>query len=217
MRIYLLAAVVVFGLTARADAQTQSAATVVANVDAFYQGLAQCTASFSQTVANPTFGKTTTSTGKLYLRPGKMRWDYAGKSKKSKGKNVVANGKTLWVVDHENLQIIKRSLKGNALPAAVTFLYGKGSLAKSFTSKLDTSGTYGVLVLELTPKQANTAYATLYLVVDPTTYAVNESVIIDAAGVTSHFRFSGHDYATVIPNKTFKVRPKAFPKYRVVP
>jgi outer membrane lipoprotein carrier protein len=178
-------------------AQAPTADQALAGVQKFYAGIEHVKAKFRQEVKNATFGRTDVSDGMLYIaKPGKMRWDYvAKKTKKTKAatiaKSFISNGNYLYVVDNENKQIIKKDLQKNLLPTAVTFLYGKGDLAKDFTPALDASGTYGGkgdLVLALTPKASSAQYKKLFLVVDPS-YRVKESIIIDGAGNTNHFRF----------------------------
>ena len=53
-----------------------------AELQQFYAGIKQVTASFRQAVTNDTFGSTKTSDGTVWImKPGKMRWDYLEKKK----------------------------------------------------------------------------------------------------------------------------------------
>src|SRR4051794_1361219 len=108
-----------------------SAIDVVTNVQKFYAGIAQVTAQFQQTVHISTFGTDKTSGGSVWIvKPGKMRWDYL----ESKGSNVVvkksfiSNGTNLYVVEHDNKQVVTKNLQQDLMPVAVSFLYGKGDL-----------------------------------------------------------------------------------------
>ena len=207
-------------------ATADDASAVVDKVQEFYKDVKQVTAKFRQTVKNATFGKTTTSDGKVWIKkPGKMRWDYYSKKKKKGGKSVVetiktfiSNGTYLYVIEHQNKQVIEKNLEKSMLPTAVTFLYGKGDLKKDFDAEIDTSGDYGTkddIVLKMNPKVESAQYSVLYLVVDKTNYRVKESVVIDSAKNVNHFRFYEPDFDTEIKSTLFVFNKKKVPNYRI--
>ena len=208
-------------------AAAQAPATVNANdavqsVQKFYANIKQVKAKFRQTVKNATFGTEKDSDGVVWLaKPGKMRWDYEEK----KGKDVVvkksfiSNGKTLFVVEHDNKQVMKKNLQQDLMPVAVSFLYGSGDLGKEFNAAIDTSGTYGTkgdVVLKLTPKQPSAQYKNLFLVVNATDYHVKESIIIDSSNNVNHFRFFEPDFDSPIKDSWFEFNPASVPSYRVI-
>jgi outer membrane lipoprotein carrier protein len=207
-------------------AAAPTADEVVDKVQAFYKDITQVTAKFRQVVKNATFGRETTTDGKVYIsKPGKMRWDYFAKVKKGKKapitKSFISDSKYLFVVDKQNKQVVEKQLDKNMLPVAVTFLYGKGDLKKDFTAVLDTSakkpyGGSADLLLKLTPKTPSTQYKTLYLVVDKNDYRVKESVIVDGANNVNHFRFYEPDFDTKLKETLFKFDKKSVPDYRLV-
>jgi len=214
---------VVLVTTAGGTASAKTADQVVAEVQKFYKGIKQVSAKFEQEVVNPTFGRRSKSTGKLRIKkPGKMRWDYFGKKIDGKvkvTKKFISDGKQLWVVDHGNKQVIEKKLDQNLLPAAVTFLYGKGDLAKDFTAALDSSGTYGEegdVVVELTPKVASTQYQKIFLVVATSNYRVRQSVVIDSGGIVNHFRFYEPNFKKKIGSATFRFDKADYPDYALV-
>jgi outer membrane lipoprotein carrier protein len=200
-------------------AQRLNAKDVVARVQAFYVDAQRLTALFRQTYTNTTFGKQSVSDGKLWIKkPGKMRWDYRGNQRQVK-KSFISDGITLWAVEHDNKQVFKKNVEDDMLPVAVTFLYGKGDLARDFRSALDASGKYGKksdYVLELTPRAPSAQYKTLYLVVDPGNFRVKESIVIEASGNTNHFRFFSPDTKAPVKDTWFVFNEKQFKNYRVV-
>src|SRR4051812_21513282 len=111
-----------------------TATEVVDRVQQFYAGIKQVTAQFRQSVTNNTFGSTKTSDGSvLIMKPGKMRWDYLEKKKDPKDpskeivevkKSFISNGSYLYVVEHDNKQVMKKTLQQDLMPVAVSFLYG---------------------------------------------------------------------------------------------
>lgn len=193
---------------------------VVAKVQAFYTNTQQLTALFRQTYNNTTFGKETVSDGKVWIKkPGKMRWDYQSNDKRKVKKSFISDGTTLWAVEHDNKQVFVQDLKDNMLPVAITFLYGKGDLARDFVPKLDSSGKYGNkgdYVLELTPRSPSAQYKTLYLVVDPANFRVKQSVVIEASGNINHFRFFSPDTQATVKDSWFVFNVKKAKDYRVL-
>ena len=212
-------------VTHKRVAAAPTAAEVMAGVQKFYAGISGVKAKFRQEVTNVTFGRTDISDGSLLIKkPGNMRWQYFSKKRKGKvsiAKDFISNGSFLYVVDYENKQIIKKDLQKNLLPTAITFLYGKGDLAADFNAVLDSSGKYGGkgdLVLQLVPKAQSAQYKTLHLVVDPATFRVKESIIVDAAGNKNHFRFYEPDFGATIEDKAFQFSEKnpAVKAFRVI-
>jgi outer membrane lipoprotein-sorting protein len=198
-------------------AAAPSATEVMAGVQKFYAGVTTVKAKFRQEVTNATFGRTDVSDGMLLIKkPGNMRWQYFSKKKKGKAvvvaKDFISNGSYLFVIDYENKQIIKKDLKKNLLPTAITFLYGKGDLAADFTPELDTTAKYGGssdFVLKLVPKASSAQYKTLHLVVDPGNFRVKESIIVDGSGNKNHFRFYAPAFDAPIEDTVFQFSEKS--------
>lgn len=195
---------------------------VVDQVQKFYGNIKQVTAQFRQAVTNDTFGSTKTSDGKVWImKPGKMRWDYLEKKKDKVEvkKSFISNGQNLYVVEHDNMQVVKKNLQQDLMPVAVSFLYGKGDLKTEFNAELDTTGKYGgkgELVLRLTPKRPSAQYKNLFLVVSPTDYHVTQSIIIDSSNNVNHFRFFAPDFAQEIKEGWFEFDERSVKNYRIV-
>jgi outer membrane lipoprotein carrier protein len=171
-----------------------SATAVVDKVQAFYKETGQLTAKFRQTVDNATFGRQTVSDGNVFIKkPGKMRWDYYSKARKTQvDRSFMSDGKVLWAVFIDGKTYYKKNLADDLLPVAITFLSGKGDLKTDFDAALDTSGKYGGAgdhVLALTPKKPSASYKTLWLVVDRTNHRVKKSVILNSTGDLTTFAF----------------------------
>jgi outer membrane lipoprotein carrier protein len=216
------AIVTVVPLVAAPGATAPNANGVVDNVQKFYANIKQVTASFRQAVTNDTFGSTKTSDGTVWImKPGKMRWDYLEKKKDKTEvkKSFISNGSYLYVVEHDNMQVVKKNLQQDLMPVAVSFLYGKGDLKTEFNAELDTTGKYGSkgdYVLKLTPKKPSAQYKNLYLVVNPSDYRVTQSIIIDSSNNTNHFRFFAPDFEKAIDAKWFDFNEKSVKNYRIV-
>jgi outer membrane lipoprotein carrier protein len=205
-----------------------TAADTVDRVQQFYSGIQQVKALFRQTVTNNTFGSTKNSDGEVWIsKPGKMRWDYREKRKDPATqkevvevkKSFISNGSTLWVVEHDNKQVVKKSLEKDLMPVAVSFLYGKGDLKGEFNAELDRTGKYGDkddIVLKLTPKQPSAQYKNLFLVVSPKDFHVSQSVIVDSSNNVNHFRFYAPDFHAELVPTIFEFDERSVKNYRVI-
>ena len=196
-----------------------TAPQVLAKVDATYANAKAVSATFSQTVVNTTFGTTTLSTGTVYVaRPDKMRWDYTTK-KKALDKAFIFDGTTLWVVEPQNRQVLKHTVVGGTMPAAISFLTGGGALTKEFTASAPKNNNQlvpGASVVELTPKQSSAQYKQLLLVIDPTTWTVTRSIVTDANGHTNTFEFTAMNLKAKHSASIFAFSPQRFPTFKVV-
>jgi len=207
---------------APAPAATSTAGNVVNEVQKFYAGIKQVTATFRQSVTNDTFGSTKTSDGTVWLmKPGKMRWDYVEKKKDKVQvkKSFISNGSYLYVVEHDNKQVVKKNLANDLMPVAVTFLYGKGNLQAEFNPEIDTSKKYGTkddIVLKLTPKKPSAQYKALYLVVAKDNYRVKQSVIVDSSNNINQFMFYAPDFDKPIKDTWFEFSENSVKNYRII-
>src|SRR5262245_37494780 len=134
-------------------------------------------------------------------------------------KSFISNGTYLYVVEHDNKQVVKKSLERDLMPVAVSFLYGKGDLKAEFNPEIDTNGKYGEkddIVLRLTPKQPSAHYKNLYLVVSPKAFHVSQSVLIDSAKHVNHLRFFAPDFARTIKESYCEFDEHSVKNYRVI-
>jgi outer membrane lipoprotein carrier protein len=196
-----------------APASSAEAAAVVDKVQAYYKKTTQLTAKFRQTVDNATFGKQTVSDGNVFIKkPGKMRWDYYSKARKTQvDRSFLCDGNLLFAVFVEGKTYYKRECKLDLLPVAITFLSGTGDLKADFTAALDTSGKYGAVgdkVLALTPKKPSAQYKTLWLVVDGGDFRVKKSVILNSTNDVTVFAFFEPDTTRDIKDQTFVFNEK---------
>jgi outer membrane lipoprotein carrier protein len=209
-------------MVAAPGANAASANDTVDSVQKFYANIKQVTAMFRQSVTNDTFGSTKTSDGKVWImKPGKMRWDYyeKKKGKTEVKKSFISNGTTLYVVEHDNMQVVTKNLANDLMPVAVSFLYGKGDLKAEFNAELDKSNKYGAkgeIVLKLTPKKPSAQYKNLFLVVSPDNFRVTQSIIIDSSNNVNHFRFFAPDFDTAVKESWFEFDKNSVKNYRMV-
>ena len=219
IRTFSFAAIV---LTATAASAAPSANEVVDKVQQFYANIQHVTALFRQEVTNNMIGTTKTSDGSVWImKPGKMRWDYVEKRKDGNvvKKSFISNGASLWVVEHDNKQVIKKNLQQDLMPVAVSFLSGKGDLKTEFNAEIDPKsklGKSGDIVLRLTPKKQSVQYKNLFLVVDPSDYRVKESEIVDASDNVNDIHFFAPDTTKAVAPTWFEFDEHSVKNYRIV-
>jgi outer membrane lipoprotein carrier protein len=187
--------------------------TVLERMQKRYDQAKDLRARFSQNYTRAVVGRSTLSTGTLtFKKPGRMRWDYD----KPEARMFLANGQVLWLYEPEEKQAFKQDLKSSQLPAALSFLMGKGKITDEFEvafakdakdGKDKTGGRPGDFRLALTPKQPQSAYKSILFLVDPKEFLVRESVLVDAQGNTNHFMFDGLEVNTKVADSLFKWTP----------
>ena len=201
---------------ARAQAKpTETAATLVARVQRYYDSTKDLHATFEQQIDSASRGAQKAS-GEVWLKkPGKMRWDYAKPEKKL----MVSDGGTLWVYEPEDEQAFKQSLKDNALPAQVSFLLGEGKLAQEFDAtftKVDGLGA-DELALKMVPKTGTAAYRYLVFIVDGKSGMVKQTIIYDQTGATNRLRFGDVQQNRGVEDGKFKFAPPSGTKILTPP
>jgi outer membrane lipoprotein carrier protein len=163
---------------------------LVDSIQKTYEGTRDFKASFTQRFTYTMLRRTQESQGSVvFEKPGRMRWDYAAPAPKQ----FIIDGKALWMVQPDDkVAFVNACFQQDGLTASVAFLWGDGKLREQFTiSWFD--GAFGDKTdhhLLLVPKDGNTVFARLILVVDPTTSRVKQSVVVDPAGNVNQFIFS---------------------------
>jgi outer membrane lipoprotein carrier protein len=182
----------------------QSVDKLVAHLQERYDSAADYRAHFTQQYTYAATGRERTSTGEVLIKkPGRMRWNY----EKPEPSLWLANGSVFVMYEPEAKQAFKQDLKASQLPAAVAFLMGKGKLTDEFevsVAKELPYGNPGDVRLSLKPKRAQSTYRSIYFVVDPHTYLVRQSVLINAQGDINAITFSDVLLNTKIPDDTFR-------------
>ena len=174
----------------------EKASEVLTLIQAFYDATSDLKAKFRQTYWNPTFASKTVTGGDLRLRkPGMMVWDYEGNA----NPDYYADGKKMWIVEHDTRQVVSSSVEGNSdLAAAMKFLFGGQTLVQEFMVRYTTDpkkiAKYGDAehhVLDLKPRKKSAHYKGLLLSVHATTGRVDRFVVYNQDGSSNFFELSG--------------------------
>jgi outer membrane lipoprotein carrier protein len=174
-----------------------------------YEGASDFRAHVEQSLVGPLFKSRTVQNGMvLFKKPGSMRWEFQEPATQW----YVSDGTTLWLYQPENKEIYRQDLKNSQLPSALAFLAGRDSLTAEFDVKLAGKTPYGRpgdYVLSLVRKNPQRTVKSVLLVVDPVTFDVRESVVIDAVGSVNDMILSDIKVNTGIPDGTFHFAPPA--------
>jgi len=182
---------------------------VVDRVQKRYDGAGDFRAHFSQTLTNTAFQRKTSSAGEVLLKkPGRMRWNYQTPEEKM----YLADGALLWLYEPEDKQAFKQKLESSQLPAALAFLTGKGKLNEEFDISFSSRAGVGKprdYLLSLHPRQAQAQVKEITFVVDPESFLVRESVLVDGQGNVNDMVFSDIKIGSGLPDSTFRWSPPA--------
>ncbi|MDZ4695320.1 MAG: outer membrane lipoprotein chaperone LolA [Deltaproteobacteria bacterium] len=180
---------------------------VMGRVQKYYDITKSYTALFEQSQLNAAFGRTRRASGEvLFKKPGRMRWNY----KTPDNKTFVSNGSVLWLYEPVDKQAFKQDLKGSQLPAALAFLMGKGKLSDDFDVAFADKISYGRpedYRLSLRPRVPQSQYKSIYFIVDPTTFHVRQSVLVDAQGNINDITFKDAKVNPKLLDTTFEWKP----------
>ena len=186
-----------------------TAADVTAQVQKAYVSITAYEADFEQQYDMKAFGQKKTSKGHvLFVKPGKMRWDYT----EPKDNVVVSDGTTLYSYVAADKQARKMLVKDSQMPTALSFLTGKGDLNKDFNitlmdaKQLKFEGGY---VLKAVPKVATNLYNFVLFYVDGKTFHVRRVLIVDAQDNRNRFDFKNASQSPKFDESRFKWSPPA--------
>jgi len=186
---------------------------VVDAIQKTYEGTREFRGKFTQKFTYTMLRRTQESKGTVtFEKPGRMRWDYAASDGKSTEKSFIVDGKSLWLVQpRDKVAFVNACFQQDGLTASVAFLWGEGKLREQFTiSWFD--GQFGEKSdhhLLLLPKENNSIFARLILVVDPTSSRVKQSVVVDPAGNVNQFLFSELQFNKGVEKGVFTYKPTA--------
>ncbi len=175
-----------------------AAAELARKVQAFYESTRDLEARFQQTYTYSGFGRRQVSSGTLRVKkPGMMRWDY----EKPARKTVAVKGSRLVQYEpEENQAYVDERFDASAMSAAVTFLLGKGDLAREFTLSAGEGGT-----LVLRPKEADPRVESITLTVG-NTGEVTATRVEDGAGNVNEVKLSAVRRNAGVADSAFDVK-----------
>lgn len=152
---FILAAAVLFsddGINGKEAFGQENLNDIVAKIQTTYEKINDLQADFVQTVQFVDFDVPYTSKGKLFVKKGKMRWDYQEPSKQQ----IFVDGERFVYYVPEHKQVIRSRVGGQSdshLP--LRLLSGAGRLDQDFQISFEegSSALQKTIVLRLVPKK----------------------------------------------------------------
>ena len=185
-------------LFASAHAETPPARQ---QLDQFLNGLNTYQANFSQAVIDREQGGEQRSRGTFYLqRPGKFLWRYQA----PETIYVLADGKSIWLVDEELEQVTQRSQQRSLVGTPAMLLVSHVDLDAEFV--ISELGVHlGLSWLELIPRDEESQFEQILL-------AFNEAGLVklemsDKFGQTTRFDFKGGERNRQLDASLFVFQP----------
>jgi outer membrane lipoprotein carrier protein len=172
----------------------------------FYEETRDYDAQFKQTYTYRSFGRKTQASGRVrFLMTGaSMRWDYLEPNEKV----FVVAGNKVYAFDKEARQLTVAGIGADQLSASITFLWGQGKLEREFDIKKATrEDLTGGIGLELTPKRPDPRFQKVFFLVDPKTWAVRETIVVDPDGSENHMVFTNVKTNTGFGTEAFHLEP----------
>jgi outer membrane lipoprotein carrier protein len=185
-----------------------SAKDIVEKIQQYYASSEDYQATFVQTTSHKMFsGRLERSYGTVkFKKGGLMRWEYNRPEKKL----FIYDGKTLWIYEPEVPQVISGTADAEKLRRALTFLSGDGKILDEYNvSVMDPKQlrfSQG-MVLGLVPKDKKSSFKRIELYLDPATYRVVRSVVVDQENNRNRLDFKSPKLSNTISPKEFSFTP----------
>jgi outer membrane lipoprotein carrier protein len=203
----LLAAIALAcGLSARA--QPQTASDLAAALQRKYDTVRDFSADFVHSYRGGVLNRQLKESGRVLIRkPGRMRWEYEAPEEKL----FVSDGSRIYFYIPQDRQVIVSAVPpDDRASTPALFLAGKGNLLRDFTASLTEvppDQAPGSRALKLVPKESQSDYDWLVLMVDSKTLALRGLMTIDAQGGTSSFTFTNLKENIGLTDKPFVFQP----------
>jgi outer membrane lipoprotein carrier protein len=176
-----------FSSPSSADPLKEPLSEVVQKTQEAYEKVRDIEADFTQRVVFKDFDTPFTSEGQVYLKRGKMRWDYREPSKQQ---IFVEDEKVLYYVP-EHRQVIKSNLASEAdSQVPIGLLAGTARLSQDFDISFEESDG-SAYHLKLIPKDRNMRTVKIQIEVSPASHLIQKITLHEVNGNRSVFNFSG--------------------------
>ncbi len=190
-----------------AAADPHVAQKIAERVQAFYQRTNDFTCRFDQEYTSAAMGSKMQSHGTLQVKkPGRMRWVYEAPTKKE----LVIEGERLFQYSPEDNQVtVMKHFSPETYGAGLSFLWGRGNLAKDFDVAVAERGDLpkGADALKLMPR-GPAQFREIYFAVERDG-RVSATIVFDTMGNENRMLFREMKTNVGIADKEFKfVTPK---------
>jgi chaperone LolA len=177
------------------------AAALAARIQARQATIQDFTADFTETVSSPLLPNTSKEQGQIKIKkPGRLRMAY-----RTGDRNVyVADGRTLYSHFVPDRYVTQSPLPdADEAPTWLSFLSGRGDLARDFNARLADPQPPDEWHLLLTPRQPQADFASLTLQVDRKSLQLRGLTVVNTQRTTNHYRFSNLRENVGLPDREF--------------
>ncbi|SRR5579875_212741 len=196
-----LAAVVAFTPCSRAglDAPSTRLESTLSRIQNHYRVTNSFHAKFTEQVTSPGGMKKDRTGSVYYLKPGRMRWEFAGPETET----IVSDGVIVYSYEPDLNQVIETPVKQIIKsPSATAFLLGFGNLRTDFKASFTPSAPNdGLIHLTLVPKEGGNAAE---VALDPKSLDLVMLDLTDAVGDRTSFRFTDWSDNPTLADSLFK-------------
>jgi outer membrane lipoprotein carrier protein len=164
------------------------AAPILEKLQARYEAIKDFRAEFVQTSLVASLGREEVTAGSVVVqRPGRMRWTY----REPEPRVIVFDRETLRIYSPEDRQLQIASVASGAISStALSFLLGDAVLRNIFDAVRITESKRDEIGLRLKPRE-DSGFEFLELWLDPSSYQLRESLVVDLFGNRTRVRFQG--------------------------
>lgn len=181
---------------------------IISKIQTTYEKLKDLQASFIQTVVFKDFDTPFVSEGKLFLKKGKMRWDYQRPSLQQ----IFVDGEKVLYYVPEHKQAIRSRIGGESdshLP--LQLLSGTGRLDQTFKTSVQGGAlSQKEVTLRLVPKEKKSTLTQIIATVIPFPsiegWIIQKVVLYEENGNVSTFSFNGIEMNKEIPDTFFEFK-----------
>lgn len=177
------------------------AAALAARIQARQATIRDFTAHFTETVSSPLLPSTSKEQGEIKIKkPGRLRMTY-----RTGDRNVyVADGKMLYSHFVPDRYVTQSPLPdADEAPTWLSFLSGRGDLARDFSARLADPQPPDEWHLLLTPRQPQADFASLTLQVDRKSLQLRGLTVVNTQRTTNQYRFSNLRENVGLPDREF--------------
>jgi outer membrane lipoprotein carrier protein len=191
-----------------ADGETPPANNVVERVQTYYASVNDYEASFVQTTAHKMFGgRLQRAYGNvMFKKGGLMRWEYTRPERKI----FIYDGGTLWIYEPDVPQVFKGAADAERLAKALAFLTGEGRILDEYRAQTLSKDKYNFpigFVIGLWPKQKNSPFKRVEIYIEPQTYRVVRSVVVDQEDNRNRLDFAAPSLNKNLSDAVFSFTP----------
>jgi outer membrane lipoprotein-sorting protein len=135
-----------------------------------------------------------------------MRWEYARPERKF----FIYDGGTLWIYEPDVPQVFKGAADAERLAKALAFLTGEGRILDEYRAKTLNNKKYNFpngFVIGLWPKQTNSPFKRVEIYIEPQTYRVVRSVVVDQEDNRNRLDFAAPSINKNLSDAVFSFTP----------